>query len=650
MKIKSIKITNVKSFKNETKINFNNDFNIFIGPNGSGKSNLHDIITTSLRYFFLQSYYVSESQIDGNNFSKNIIKGNFEISRHLEKFTNIDTDSKILIDFIISQEEIDNINEIIKNSQNLENSLKNYLNAPQTYKYIFDVIKQWDATILNADEVLSYCIINNSLEDVHADQKKKIYLEYLNHLGLLMILINDIPDLKIKPSYIFFSPYRSSNLQTLQANLSGINYYQELHNVINVTSKDNLSLIILATIYFAEKKRSYETKANNEGYQEKWNNDNEVKLVTKYLEKLGYKWELVLKDSYKNIYEIQLEKNGQKFHVSQASSGEKEIINFLFGIFALDITNGLVIIDEPELHLHPKWQYLLLELFIDLSTNTQNQFIISTHSPVFINEKSYNHIFRIYKNENNESQETTLKDSEGFNLKEVLHIINSTNNEKIFFSDIVILVEGITDRLVFQKILDLQLQELNPSKIIEIIEIKGKTNAKTFTRFLENLKIPVFFIADLDYINEVGTQEIKNLFIINKLKIEKDVIKNPKSSDGDKLVEIIDEAIEKNNCSLITDIWDYIKSFRRKLKKDLSPHEEAQLVEFLNNQKKNNIYILKKGDIEDYLPEGYKAKNLLKVIDLLKGAEFETWKDTFEYKELIYLIDEILVESKVKSE
>lgn len=56
MKINSISITNIKSFKTQTKIEFNHDFNVVVGPNASGKSNLLDIITTCLRGFFIKSY------------------------------------------------------------------------------------------------------------------------------------------------------------------------------------------------------------------------------------------------------------------------------------------------------------------------------------------------------------------------------------------------------------------------------------------------------------------------------------------------------------------------------------------------------------------------------------------------------------------
>lgn len=40
MIIKKIKINNFKKFKDETTIEFNDDFNIIIGNNESGKSNI----------------------------------------------------------------------------------------------------------------------------------------------------------------------------------------------------------------------------------------------------------------------------------------------------------------------------------------------------------------------------------------------------------------------------------------------------------------------------------------------------------------------------------------------------------------------------------------------------------------------------------
>lgn len=61
-----------------------------------------------------------------------------------------------------------------------------------------------------------------------------------------------------------------------------------------------------------------------------------------------------------------------------------------FGILKLLGGNGyfdesnLVIIDEPEVHLHPIWQVKFAELLIDLSLNYGVNFMINTHSTYFV--------------------------------------------------------------------------------------------------------------------------------------------------------------------------------------------------------------------------------------------------------------------------
>ncbi|MBD2066097.1 AAA family ATPase, partial [Leptolyngbya sp. FACHB-671] len=53
MKVSSLSIKNVKSFKDSTALLFDKKFNILVGPNGGGKSNLLDILNIVLRNFFL---------------------------------------------------------------------------------------------------------------------------------------------------------------------------------------------------------------------------------------------------------------------------------------------------------------------------------------------------------------------------------------------------------------------------------------------------------------------------------------------------------------------------------------------------------------------------------------------------------------------
>ncbi len=47
-------------------------------------------------------------------------------------------------------------------------------------------------------------------------------------------------------------------------------------------------------------------------------------------------------------------------------------------------SNSLIIMDEPEVHLHPEWQVKLAELIVKLSIKGDINFYINSHSPQFI--------------------------------------------------------------------------------------------------------------------------------------------------------------------------------------------------------------------------------------------------------------------------
>jgi predicted ATP-binding protein involved in virulence len=87
---------------------------------------------------------------------------------------------------------------------------------------------------------------------------------------------------------------------------------------------------------------------------------------------------------------MEVDKQGQRLSVNQLSDGEKCMIA-LIGDMArrLSIANpirdnpllgsGIVLIDEIDLHLHPKWQRLVVPKLLEVFPNCQ--FIVSTHSP-----------------------------------------------------------------------------------------------------------------------------------------------------------------------------------------------------------------------------------------------------------------------------
>ena len=72
-------------------------------------------------------------------------------------------------------------------------------------------------------------------------------------------------------------------------------------------------------------------------------------------------------------------KFGAEFDINSLSSGEKQLFLRAMTLKMLDINNSVILIDEPEISLHPKWQQKIVKVYEGIGEN--NQIIIATHSP-----------------------------------------------------------------------------------------------------------------------------------------------------------------------------------------------------------------------------------------------------------------------------
>lgn len=626
MKIEKIIIENVKSFKNKTEIYLNKNMNIFIGSNRGGKSNFLDIVIFILRHFFVSFYRVLPSRERGITIEDINEERIFHpINNFLEKYLgNEQNDSLVEVVFIISKEDIDNINVIKKNKEKFEQILNDYRNKPLSNLHI---LESWNLEGLSGGVKVTYQIINNNIASPPNDPDKT-YFQYLQYYEFFAILGAKIRNFNLNPLFLYYPPYRMLTQENLTANLSNENFYQLLLNYSKANSKYTESLLKISANYFASKRRKFELERGD--YDRKFKKDEEVKSVSKFLKILGYDWDLECIEPSLNEYRVNLARDSKELPISKASSGEREILNFLLGIFSYRIKNGLIIVDEPDLHLHPKWQNILVDLFNNLSVQNNNQFLIVTHSPSFINEKTIDSVSRVYLDKNISKVAQPDKDSLP-RSKELLHLINTLNNEKIFFADKVVLVEGLSDRILFQMLID--NYKKNTQEVIEVLEVQGKDSLGKFRDFLDLFNIKNFIVADLDYAFNIGNEKIKNIFITNYKNIDKNVLKRKKSKDAKSLSECLEKIIinikdgklnskEKED---VNKIWDYIKSRHRKIKDSISAEEKTELYEFIKSKKSKRIYILKYGEIEDYIPEISKSRNVESTIEFIKNKKLEAW-------------------------
>jgi len=97
-----------------------------------------------------------------------------------------------------------------------------------------------------------------------------------------------------------------------------------------------------------------------------------------------------------------VEKNGETIRLNQLSDGEKTMIAMIGDIARrLSMANpqmenplegdGVVLIDEIDLHLHPLWQRVIVSRLTEVFPNCQ--FIVSTHSPQVLSHVKAEHIF-----------------------------------------------------------------------------------------------------------------------------------------------------------------------------------------------------------------------------------------------------------------
>ena len=118
---------------------------------------------------------------------------------------------------------------------------------------------------------------------------------------------------------------------------------------------------------------------------------------------------------------------------------------------------NLLLIEEPEAHLHPQLESTFFRYLQKLDINNEFQIIVSSHSPTITAKTKLDNVI-VMKNINNTIYATSIKDTclkneDKIFLKKFLDVTKS----QLFFSNGVILVEGISEALllpIFAKMLD----------------------------------------------------------------------------------------------------------------------------------------------------------------------------------------------------
>lgn len=138
-------------------------------------------------------------------------------------------------------------------------------------------------------------------------------------------------------------------------------------------------------------------------------------------------------------FEILLHDRGNEVYFEYESSGFKSLVFILLGIVSeieyryRDISakefDGIVLIDEVDMHLHPSWQREVVRVLKDTFPNVQ--FILTTHSPSVLQNLENNEFIALNLDENKVVRIKELNLSEhglkGWTLEEILEDIMDVN-------------------------------------------------------------------------------------------------------------------------------------------------------------------------------------------------------------------------------
>jgi ABC-type lipoprotein export system ATPase subunit len=610
LKLRRIKIENVRSFLDAAELSLDGELSILIGPNGGGKTNVLDTVTTILRRHLLTSWVTVPSPTteipDRYEFRSNDVFNTNTLEKHS---AGAGVPQRVEVELEVTESDIANIGSMRDNAVEMAD-----LSERRWAGAAIRAAETWDPTLLNAGDRVVYKITDNALEQPQ-DAPSALFHNYLSLYDVDNRLRNELRRAPLSMPMVSMPVNRSSSGFQASLILANHNDSDYKKSVDAANSRVAGSIVTLAIGRIASRFRIL-LENDNGTARDEFHADPQITSLTNILQELGYTWDLECTNPLTNQYDVRLTKQGSSFLVNAASSGEKELLTYLFAIYALNVRDALIVIDEPELHLHPRWQATLLSLFERLSIETNNQFLMATHSPVFVSPSSIPFVSRVYSSEQ-KSKIIRLESENLPNDKHLFSIVNSQNNERMFFSDKVVLVEGISDRLFFEAVFKKLGISSGSTDTLEVIEVLGKGFFAAYEKILHACQVPYAIIADLDYINNIGTGGLKSLFTINEKNITRNVIDNPVSVDGNSLVARLESAIASGDTSELAELWEYIKRRQRRLRTDMTEAEVTVLEGFMTNQRENNVFVLSKGSLEAYLPDGYRGKDIDKLIELL---------------------------------
>ena len=169
----------------------------------------------------------------------------------------------------------------------------------------------------------------------------------------------------------------------------------------------------------------------------------------------------------------------------------------------------LILIDEPELYLHPQAIELVRSSLKKL-TGESYQVIFTTHSANMIAKTDAEKTLLIRRDSATGTKAyPRIKDVKeviagATNQAETLFELNNSTN--ILFSEKVVLAEGKTERTLLPAIYEYELNKTLPEDKIGLVALNGSGNVPNAMKILQAMGMPVKAVVDLDFAFKVAVR------------------------------------------------------------------------------------------------------------------------------------------------
>ena len=131
-------------------------------------------------------------------------------------------------------------------------------------------------------------------------------------------------------------------------------------------------------------------------------------------------------DEADNIF-FQNKKNA-KFRINELSTGEQTLLTKVLYLFLKNYKNKVILIDEPELSLHPSLQNRVLKIYENFATKNNCQIVIATHSPHIIGSAKNEYIQLLKQDDDKIVVIRDIERSYGLEFEDILTDIMDIEN------------------------------------------------------------------------------------------------------------------------------------------------------------------------------------------------------------------------------